>query len=160
MAPRPRTPIDPAGPADPDALAAHAEAIRRLARSLVADDATADDVAQETMRVGLEHPPRAGYPAFAWLSGIARNVVRGLRRGDRRRLARETTAARPDAAPSTADAVVRMAERRRVVDAVLALDEPYRSTIALRWFDGLPPREIARRQGVPVETARTRASVA
>lgn len=156
MAPRSRTPIDPAGPADPDALAAHAEAIRRLARSLVADDATADDVAQETMRVGLEHPPRAGYPAFAWLSGIARNVVRGLRRGDRRRLARETAAARPDAAPSTADAVVRMAERRRVVDAVLALDEPYRSTIALRWFDGLPPREIARRQGVPVETARTR----
>lgn len=156
MGPRSRTPPSSADRADPAALVAHADAIRRLARSLVADDATADDVAQETMRVGLEHPPRAGYSPFAWLAGIARNVVRGIHRTERRRLARETAAACADAAPSTADAVVRLAERRRVVDAVLALDEPYRSTIALRWFDGLPPREIARRQGVPVETARTR----
>jgi RNA polymerase sigma factor (sigma-70 family) len=146
----------PPPPADADALAAHAAAIRRLARSLVADDATADDVAQETMRVGLEHPPRAGFPPFAWLAGIARNVARGLRRTDRRRLARETAAARPDRAPATADAVARLEVRRRVVDAVLALAEPYRATLALRFFDGLPPRAIARRHGVPVETVRTR----
>ncbi|MFO0931826.1 MAG: sigma-70 family RNA polymerase sigma factor [Planctomycetota bacterium] len=146
----------PPPPADADALAAHAAAIRRLARSLVADDATADDVAQETMRVGLEHPPRAGFPPFAWLAGIARNVARGLRRTDRRRLARETAAARTDHAPATADAVARLEVRRRVVDAVLALAEPYRATIALRFFDGLPPRVIARRHGVPVETVRTR----
>ncbi|MBL9087067.1 MAG: sigma-70 family RNA polymerase sigma factor [Planctomycetia bacterium] len=146
----------PPPPADADALAAHAAAIRRLARSLVADDATADDVAQETMRVGLEHPPRAGFPPFAWLAGIARNVARGLRRTEHRRVARETAAARPDHAPATADAVARLEVRRRVVDAVLALAEPYRATVALRFFDGLPPRVIARRHGVPVETVRTR----
>ena len=45
---------------------------------------------------------------------------------------------------------------RSVVDAVLALDEPYRTTILLRYFEGLPPREIARRQSVPVTTVKSR----
>ncbi len=40
--------------------------------------------------------------------------------------------------------------------AVLALDEPYRSTLLLRFFDDLPPRDVAKRTGVPVETARAR----
>jgi protocatechuate 3,4-dioxygenase beta subunit len=45
---------------------------------------------------------------------------------------------------------------RKVVDAVLALDEPYRSTITLRYFDELSPQEIARQLGVPVRTVKTR----
>src|SRR5262249_40197952 len=36
------------------------------------------------------------------------------------------------------------------------LDEPYRTALLLRFFDDLPPREVARRTGVPVETARAR----
>ena len=46
--------------------------------------------------------------------------------------------------------------RRAVGEAVLALDEPYRATIWLRFREQLPPREVARRMGVPVETVRTR----
>ena len=46
--------------------------------------------------------------------------------------------------------------RRAVVDAVAALADPYRTTIVLRFYDGLPPREVARRMNVPVETVRTR----
>ncbi len=42
------------------------------------------------------------------------------------------------------------------MDATLALAEPGRSTILLRFFEGLPPREIAARQRVPVETVRSR----
>ncbi len=39
---------------------------------------------------------------------------------------------------------------------MLALREPYRGTVLLRYFDGLDPCEIAARTSVPVETVRTR----
>src|SRR5262245_2004586 len=45
---------------------------------------------------------------------------------------------------------------RRVVSSVLALEEPYRDVVLLRFFEDLPPREVARRLGVPTETVRTR----
>src|SRR5436190_1898691 len=44
----------------------------------------------------------------------------------------------------------------RVVAAVLALEEPYRECVLLRYFEELSPRAIAARQRVPLETARTR----
>jgi len=44
---------------------------------------------------------------------------------------------------------------RRLLEAVDRLDPPYREAIALRYFDDLPPRVIAQRLGIPVNTART-----
>ncbi|MBI3847168.1 MAG: hypothetical protein HY292_21275, partial [Planctomycetes bacterium] len=58
--------------------------------------------------------------------------------------------------PSTADVVEREALRREVVDAVLGLDEPYRTTLLLRFFEDEPASSIAKRLGIPVETVRTR----
>ena len=40
--------------------------------------------------------------------------------------------------------------------AEIALDEPYRTTVLLRFFEDLPPRRVAARMGVPVETVRSR----
>lgn len=40
--------------------------------------------------------------------------------------------------------------------SVDALREPYRSVIVMRHYEGLPPREIAARLGVPVKTVKTR----
>lgn len=40
------------------------------------------------------------------------------------------------------------------------LAEPYRSTVALRFFESLPPRTIALRMSAPVETVRTRLKTA
>ena len=40
--------------------------------------------------------------------------------------------------------------------AVLTLAEPYRATVLLRFFEGLPPRLIAARLGVPVATVHSR----
>ena len=48
--------------------------------------------------------------------------------------------------------------QRALVDAVLALDEPYRSAVLLRYFEGLEPAEIARRRGVPAGTVRSHLS--
>jgi protocatechuate 3,4-dioxygenase beta subunit len=52
--------------------------------------------------------------------------------------------------------VERAAVQRDLVQAVLDLDEPYRTTILWRYFEELPPREIARRAGVPVATVHSR----
>src|SRR5262249_56992245 len=36
------------------------------------------------------------------------------------------------------------------------LDEPFRTAVLLRFFEGLPPADVAVRTGVPLETARSR----
>src|SRR6185503_16110462 len=65
-------------------------------------------------------------------------------------------AAPREAAPSTDALAARADAEQIVIRAVLALDEPYRSVVLLRFFEDLPPRRIAERLGVPVETVRTR----
>jgi hypothetical protein len=55
-----------------------------------------------------------------------------------------------------ADVVERAEMHRLVVDRVLALPEPYREALLLRYFEELSAAEVAERQEVPVATARTR----
>jgi RNA polymerase sigma-70 factor (ECF subfamily) len=142
---------------DVETLLAHEPFVRALARSLVYDENEADDVVQQTMVAALEHPPReSGGGLRGWFAAVARNVVRQRRREEGRRTARQVATARLEGVPSTADLLARESARRTVVEAVLALDEPYRTAIVLRYFEGLPPREVAARLGVPVETVRTR----
>jgi RNA polymerase sigma factor (sigma-70 family) len=134
--------------------AAHADGVRRLARGLVGDDA-ADDVAQEALLLALEKGPsreRLG----EWLRAASRNVAMRFGRSARRRATRERRAARREAEPSAADAVMRVAEQSRLLSAVMRLPGPQRTAIVLRFFEDLPPREIAARLDVPVETVRTR----
>lgn len=138
------------------ALVAEMDGIRRLARRLVADAEVAEDVAQETFAVALEARPREGWPLSRWLKGVARNVARGWRRREGRRLRHERAAARPEARPGDFDVASGLSARRMVLDAVAALPEDYARVVVLRWFDDLPPRAIAKRLGVPVETVRTR----
>jgi RNA polymerase sigma-70 factor (ECF subfamily) len=139
-----------------DALLAHAGFLRRLARSLLFDEGQAEDVVQETMLVALSERPRSGSLLRAWLAGIARNVaLKGLRAEARRR-GREIRAARPEACAAAGEVAARLELQRRVVEAVQALDEPYRSAVVHRWFEDRAPREIARATGVPVRTVETR----
>ncbi|MBI5434554.1 MAG: sigma-70 family RNA polymerase sigma factor [Planctomycetes bacterium] len=136
-------------------LAGHAEFVRRLARSLLVDGHDAEDVAQETARVALEHPPR-GTEVRGWFAAVARRVLGRERRSAERRRRREEDAARPEAQPAAERALEREETVRRVVRAVGALPEPYRVVVTMRFYDDLPPREIAKRLGLPVETVRTR----
>ncbi|HKB15275.1 MAG TPA: sigma-70 family RNA polymerase sigma factor [Planctomycetota bacterium] len=130
--------------------------VRRLARSLVADAHLADDLAQDACLAALEASPRTDRPIRGWLATVVRNLVRQSKRRDARRRAREERAARPEASDAGADLVERVALQREVVDAVLALEEPCRTAVLLRFFEGLPPRRVAERTGVPVATAKTR----
>ncbi|HVG92986.1 MAG TPA: sigma-70 family RNA polymerase sigma factor, partial [Planctomycetota bacterium] len=137
-------------------LLAHEPFVRALAQRLVGAGDEADEVAQETLVRALEHPPEPRLGLAGWLTTVARNVVRQRRRGDRRRVRREAVAARLDSVPSTETILEREVARRTVVEAVLDLDEPYRTVVVLRWLEGLPPREVAARLSIPVETVRTR----
>ncbi len=130
--------------------------LRRLAGSLVIDAAQADDLTQETLRVALERPPRDARHPRAWLATVVRHLARRFRIAGEQRIARERSTA-PAEAIAAADEVVARAELQHVVSAaVLALPEPYRTALLLRFVDDLPPRTIAERLAVPVETVRTR----
>ena len=139
-----------------EALLAHADWVRALARTLVRDPGAADDVAQESWLDALERPPGDARNLRGWLARIVRNAAGQRARSEARRDARERAAARPEALPDTAELVARTELQREVVGHVLSLDEPYRTTVLLRYFQGLEARDIAARQGVPLATVRTR----
>lgn len=144
-------------PLDPELLMQHAPGLRALVRSLVLDDARVDDVLQETWLRAMQKPPRNPKALGAWLRVVATRLAHRARRGEQNRSDHERRAARPpDQEPSAASIVQREMARREVVDAVLELREPYRSTILFRYFENLSAREIAERLALPVETVRTR----
>ena len=143
-----------------EALLEHSQWIRGLARRLVVESDT-DDLVQETWMAALAHPERRrGKKVRAWLGSVVRNLASDRHRSTRHRRDRETLAASDRAGdvtlPTPEELVSRSEEQRAVVDAVLALAEPYRSTLLLRYFEGLGTREIAAREHQPEATVRTR----
>ena len=146
----------PAGKVPLDALLAHRDWVRALARRLVADENDADDVEQETWRMAVERPPRHAESLRSWLATVVRNAARMSGRRRSRRASHEAEAAFRRDVPSPADLVAAAELQTRLARAVLELDEPYRSTVLYRFREGLETLEIAARLGVPLETVRTR----
>jgi len=139
-----------------ETLLTHSNFVRGLARALVGDPAIADDAVQQAWLEACERPPKDMRSPKGWLATVTRQAASKIRRSETRRRTREQRVARPELVPSAAEIAEREEARRRLMDAVVALDEPYREVIVLRFLEELPPREVARRLGVPVETARTR----
>jgi RNA polymerase sigma factor (sigma-70 family) len=150
--------------------------VAALARHLVRDPTLADDAAQDTWLAYLRHRPShgpgrgpGGGPGGGpgpdggsvrpWLATVLRNAIRDRLRRESRRTARERSVAVDSASASgesAADAVERAELQKRVFAAVLELDEPFRSTILLRYAEGRSSASIAREQGVPEGTVRWR----
>ncbi len=137
-------------------LLAHRDWVRRVARLLVHDENEADDLEQEVWAEALENPPPADRSLRGWLAMVLRHDLVDRRRSEHGRRRREAARSRPEATPSAADLVAEADAHRRVVVAVMDLAEPYRSTVLYRFFQDLPPAAIAAREGIPVETVRTR----
>jgi RNA polymerase sigma-70 factor (ECF subfamily) len=130
--------------------------LRRLARELVGDADLADELVQEAYVAALQHAPRETPRLRQWLGTVVRNAWRQRLRAGGRREGREVMGAQQEAVEGADHLVERVALQRLMAGAVLELDEPYRSTILLRFFEDLPPREIARRTGVPLATVMSR----
>jgi RNA polymerase sigma factor (sigma-70 family) len=138
-------------------LLAHAEWMRRLAAALTRDEAAADDAVQTTWLAALEHPPKRDRPLGPWLGTVLRNAIRKRGRADVRRGRRDLAVAKSEGVVPATDEVMGRAEMAELLSSLVAeLPEPYRSTISQRYYEDLSPTDIARRQGVPAGTVRSR----
>lgn len=139
-----------------DAVLERLPQLHRLAHALTHDPAAADDLVQSTVEIALRKPPtlRAAWPS--WLGRVMTNLARQRGRGEVRRRWRERLVAAPEALESTSALVERHDIRVRLMHAVRALDEPYRRAVLLRYFEDLPVRAIAARDGIPHKTVESR----
>jgi RNA polymerase sigma-70 factor (ECF subfamily) len=139
-----------------DELLEHADFLRRLARVLVKDEATAEDLVQDTWVEALRRPPHERGNLRRWLAVVLRRVSSRTvsRRPSRAELAWRRERPLLDEPPD--QDLERAAFAREISGHVHALAEPYRSTVLLRFYEGLPPREIARREGCGVNTVNSR----
>jgi len=141
---------------DTATLLEHRDFVLHVARALLRDEADAEDAVQDTYVAAMQSaPPRTGR-VRPWLGGIVRNIARNRQRSELRRVSREARAARPDRTSGAVESSERLAWQQRVVEAVLALEPKYRDVLVLRFYEDLPPREVASRLDIPVNTVRTR----
>jgi RNA polymerase sigma-70 factor (ECF subfamily) len=131
----------------------------RVARSIVRNDAEAEDVVQETYVRAYTHLDQyAGTAKFStWLTRIAVNEgLRRLRARGRADDVRHLVAT----APVAADAAERRASQREVgrmlESAIVALPPAFRAVVMLRDVEGLSTAETADCLGIPPATVKTR----
>jgi len=139
-----------------EALLAESAWLRRLATSLVRDPAAAEDLVQETWLAALKNPPTADRPLRPWLRTVLENFVRMRARGEQARTTRERREAREEATQGEVELVERVEEQRFLAREVLKLEEPFRSTLVLRYYEGLSSIQIAERVGSNDNTVRWR----
>ncbi|MEM7164043.1 MAG: sigma-70 family RNA polymerase sigma factor [Planctomycetota bacterium] len=147
------TPASPDGAA-PEQLLGEIQWVHALAAGLVRDDSRADDIAQETLLAALKNPPKGN--VRAWMSKVLRYRQWNQLRTDQNRRSREQSVARSEALPSTSDVMERAETQRRLVEAVFALKDPYRTTVVMRYFEGMTTDQVAQQQRVEPATVRSR----
>src|SRR5262245_46463486 len=130
--------------------------LQRLARQLVRGEAAAEDLVQETFVRALERPPASAAALRAWLARVARHLALDRARGEQRARAREQRAARAESVAPHDDALASLELQERLIAAVKALEEPYRTTLWLRYHEGLAPGAIAARQETTRKTIESR----
>ncbi len=143
---------------DPDALLAESGYVRRLAHALVRGshaNTDADDVAQDVAVAALQQRTAPAH-LRGWLAAVARRLSARARRDAGRRARHEANAAPPPHRDEGVHAAERLRLHQRLTSAVLALPEPYRTAVTLRFLDELPPRAIAARLGTTSEVVRQR----
>ncbi|MGE3166752.1 MAG: sigma-70 family RNA polymerase sigma factor [Planctomycetota bacterium] len=150
--PRPDSEPNPA--LQHDALLEQVQWVRGLALSLVRDSNDADDLSQEALLAAVDSPPEGNLRA--WFSRVLRYKRSTQRRTTSRRARRERESAVGESLPSTSDVLERAELHRKLVETAFRLREPFRTTVLLRYFEGLDPDQIARQQGIAVATVRSR----
>jgi len=140
----------------PERLDAETRRLSRLARGLLYGRHDAEDAVQEAWLSVLRPSGEEPRSLRGWLAGTVRRLAGTARRADTRRRHHERSAARRGEEPSAARVAERIEVLRLLIEAVESLNEPYRHTIVWRFLDGLPPREIARREGISANSVRSR----
>jgi RNA polymerase sigma factor (sigma-70 family) len=152
---------------DDAALAAvydqHASMVYGLARRVTGDEHVAYDVSQDVFTYLWEQPGRVDLSRGSlrtYLAVVAhRRAVDQVRHSTRR--VRIEAAVEPSKAPDGPEAVVVAAaahawRRKRLAEMMGRLPPEQRAAVTLAYYEGLTHREVARAQGVPVGTAKSR----
>src|SRR5262245_24526741 len=136
----------------------HEAFVRGLAFAALGADDRVDDVVQDTLTAGLAHRGGGLRNVRAWLTTVTRRRSADVLRRDATRRRHEEAVRRAAVRTTPAPETILAHEeaRRALVEELVLLDPPSREVLVLRYFEDLPPREIAARLGVPVETVRTR----
>lgn len=141
----------------PDLLATHGRALRGLAYSLLRDADAAEDVVQETWLACLRYPGSMPVRLSSWLGTVASRLALRRKRGESRRRVREGRAASPERLEALQQRTLEREEAlRSVTEALLALEEPFKTALLLRFFEERTPSEIAAELGLPVTTVKSR----
>lgn len=135
-----------------DDLTGHIRWLRALALSLVRDEATADDLAQEAW-LAMERSQET-QPSRA--AGYLRNLARRSARGESRRAFREKHSARREAIPSAAELAAELESRRVLLEELQALPAESSELLLLRAQMEMSAADIARAKGLPASTVRDR----
>jgi RNA polymerase sigma-70 factor (ECF subfamily) len=130
--------------------------LQRLARQLVRGEGAAEDLVQDTFVRALERPPASAAALRAWLARVARRLALNRTRGEGRSHERERRVARAETVAPHDEALASLEIQERLIAAVKALDEPYRTTVWLRFHEGLAPGAIAEHLGTGKKTIESR----
>src|SRR4051812_28966773 len=104
----------------------------RLARHLVRDATTADDLLQQAWLASKASKETRVHDLRPWLGGVPRNLPRAHKRSERGRVHREGGAAKEELSPARLDELERMLEHLRASWA--DPDEPYRTVVRMRYI--------------------------
>lgn len=140
---------------------AYAGFVYSLARSIVRNDADAEDITQEVFfrvweRAGTFDSSR-GSPA-AWITTLARRLaIDKTRSRTFKARGRESSIETLSSGVAVdGSAVVLSAEANEVLESLKRLETPYREVIRLSYYEGLSHSAIASRLGVPLGTVKSR----
>lgn len=144
----------------------HAQAVYSFCARRTADLALAEDLTSITFLEAWRHrdrmPSAQNGSALPWLLGVANNVVRNARRGQRRYRAVLERLPAPAVAPPAEDQVVAHtlteARLRDTLDAISALPEGEQEVVMLVLWSGLSYQEAATALAIPVGTVQSRLS--
>lgn len=130
--------------------------LKGLAMTLAHDRDDADDLVQEAWIAAWHRQPDTSRPMRGWLTKVVRNLAGMKRRSERRRGARHALVGDPRAPATPDELLAQMRLQQRLVELVIELDEPYRSTIIARFVEGRTSASIAQALGIPAGTVRKR----
>jgi len=139
-------------------LLAQSSWLERLARRLVADPGAADDLVQETWLEVARRPRAEVRSPRGFLASVLRSKHLTRQRSGARRRAREQSVARSEQVNDTTGIVQKAELQKNLTEHVLALDEPYRTVVLLKFFEDLSPLEIAKRLERPQSSVNTQLS--
>ena len=135
---------------------AHTDWVHRLARALVDDATSAEDLAQDAWVAVATRPVPEGTDLRAWWTGVLRKLSLMRARTGSRRAQREAASPAPEAGLRADELLERLQTQQVVARLVAELPAPVRLVLYLRYYEGLTATQIGEQLGVPAGTVRWR----